>query len=577
MNLLSAKGREYRRILSSFVLIVLSTGVILTFILFVNFDRIAADLVEEYTVEELSQISQSTTLMFEISKSSILQYDANPAVLQLMNYDNLDTLARNDLLNRISGLIITMPYANSFYVYNKAAGHIYYNNLEFDPGIFPDHDIVRILESKDVRKLTPFARRVPVATDFTSFSYGSSGQKEEVYSFIYYDDIPGRSIVLNVSSGWLKDAIRSMNLSASQEIVILDAQGNVVLGNQQYGYLSNLSKDTVFCEILSSSRDSGVLVRQIAGKKCLVSYVSSEIFGWKYIRITPYSDVQGKLSRVVVTTFLIAVPVILLAIFGAQYFSRRIYAFFNRKVTGLSRQYAAEKDTGYDRRQDFLRRLLENGGECKQTALEFERYRLRLEADGGFRLVLFHIDRLEKYNHTYSAEDRRFFAYGLVNIINELADPVPQHEAVSMGNGFFALLLVETPEETEEVEKKLPPLIEEVQRRAEEYFAFSLTAVVSEPIADSADIPAGYAECRESTNYSLFTGPRAVIHISEVRKIQQKPYQIQVRRIHSLTDNLLLGKQREACQIYDEIVEEEFLYGAADNHGTTRAVHKIGT
>ena len=546
---------EYRRVLYSFLFIVLMTGSLLTVSLFFNFDRIASSLMQEYTVEELSQISQSTTMMFETSKSAILQYDTNPAVLQLMNYDNLDSFARADLLYRISGLIITMPYASSIYIYNGSAGYIYYNNLEFDSASFPDQNILHILDSGNVRKLYPFARSVPTATNFTDASHGSNGQQEDVYSFIYYDDAANRSIVLNVSTQWLKDTIQSMNSAAGREIVILDAQGNVVLGNKQYDYLSNVSKNTAFHGILGSRRPSGNLIRRIGGQKYLISYVSSDIFDWKYIRITPYASVQGKLSRVVVTTVLIAMLVIVLALLGARRFSRNVYAFFKRKIAVLSRQYAAEKSTGYDKRQDFLRRLLESGGDGERMASEFERYHIRPQADGSFRLVLFRIDRREEYNRVYSVEDRDLFAYGLVNIINELAEPISQHEAVAMGNGFFSLLLGMAPEAAPQAGEKLSAMIEAAQQRAEEYFGFSLSAVVGEPISDCANIPAGYAECRESMNYTLFVGHRAVIRADEVREICRTVCQIPVRQIDSLADNLLLGKQQEIRRIYDGIVE----------------------
>ena len=556
MNLLPVKRNEYRRVLYSFMLIVLVTGVILTATLFVNFDNIATGLVQDYTVEELSQISYSTDIMFETSKSAALQYNSNPAVLQLLNYDNLDLLTRAALLQQISGMTVTMPYANSLYIYNKPAGRIYYNSLEYDIGSFPDQDIIQRLESGKARKLYPIPRKMPSVSNFAGGVTPNDGQTNEVYSFIYYDNTADRSTVINVSSQWLKDTIQAMNTANRGEIIILDTSGNVVLGNDQYYYLDNIGNNPAFKNIVHSSRSSGNSVQNISGQKYLVSYVTSDIFGWKYVRITPYEAIRGKLSRLLLTTLFIGLAVTLLALVGARMFSHNIYQFFSLKMTNLAKRYSAEKAAGYEKRQEFLRRILEDAADHGRMAAEFAKFNIPFDKEKGFSLILFKIDHYGQYGQTYPPEDRDLFAYGLVNILNELSESMFGREAVSLGNGYFVLLLNLSPDEFRRSAENRQKLLQTAQSQAEAYLGFTLSVVLGEFIEDFSHISASYDECREAMNYKIFYGYQAIISVERVKEIKKKEYQMPTREITSLVDNLLLGKRQETRLVYDEIVGE---------------------
>lgn len=555
MQIFSIRQKDYRQILLSFAIVAFLTVGILTVALYANYSRVAAELVQNYTKEELSQVSHSTDTLFETSKSSLMQYASHPSVLQLMNYDTLDSPQRAALLQQVSSTFAQVPYANSFYIYNRVAGKIYYNSLEYAVADFPDQDIIKRLNDTSSPKLRPIARKVPSASNFGGSTTPDPTQTEEDYSFIYYDNTPDRSVVLNVSSQWVKETIDSMSESVGKEIVILDAQGNVVLGNQTYKYLQNVSDAPLFSSIFHHSQTLGSSVQTVGGQKYLVSYVTSALHGWIYIRLTPYNAIQGKISQVMVTTLLLAVLVLFGAMCIALLFARSVYGFFTQRISALNKRWAAQKDAGYDKRQEFLQHFFENSENHELRVAEFEKFGVQFTPGSGFFLLLFQIDRYEAYCRAYPPEDRSLFAYGMVNIANELVKLPVAAETVHMNGGRFALLMGGEQRDFENAGQSLRELAAAVQEKAKEYLSFTVSVVIGEYVSEYSEIPAAYNDCCGAMDYKIFSGPGAVLTVGETKEIQKREFQVPVHRVEALVDHLLLGKQQETHGDFDEIVE----------------------
>lgn len=550
------KSAGYIRIFYPIALVVLITSLILSVALYFNFTRTASALAQSYTADQLNQIRYNTDLMFENSKYTMLQYYSNPNVINLLN--DTDIAQRNlyEMLQQVYSVNINMPYENNIYFYNQAAGKIYYQTSAYDVATFPDQDILQKLKNiQSYKKLYPIPRKMPDDMDFKTGMLPG----EEVYSFIYYDGNPAlmkNAIIFNISSQWIKKFIDSMNAEFGKEILIADAQGNVMLGNGNYPYMTDISKKEAFSGVFTGGSSSGYSLKTIGGKKYLVSYVSSDVIDWKYIRITPYDAIAESFQKVLLTTLGIVAAVLLFSLLFGLRISNGINLFFKKRFSELEKRYALEKNAGFDRRQQYLRKLVELNEDYDSFFSRLHQYGIPFALNKGFLIVLFQIDTYQAYCRKYTPDDRELFIYGLINIINELAGETDfSHEAIDMGRGFVALVLNDSFTDFQKAAEKIGDLVAKIQGQAQAYLGESFSAVIGSFLEDYSEIPESYAECTDAMNYRIFRGENAVIPVTEVREIQQKDYKVSENGLKIMTEFLLLGKKEEALASYHQLIE----------------------
>lgn len=550
-------GRKNRRtmfshvkLFLSFAVIVLAANIILSSTMHVSYERHAVDLVQTYTVEELSQISYSTSFMFDAAKLTLLQLYANPAVLKLMNYADLDELEAASLLRQVGVVHINMPLVNSIYIYNKQANRIYYDGKAFPLPGFPDQDIiVRLQTDGEVGNLRPIARRIPAPMNYANAAIDLS-QTDDVYTFVFYDGHTDggidNAIVLNVSQEWMKNTIQAMNPGGSGETIITDAEGRIALNNDRYGYLENLNRYPELRDIVGSGQSSGNTIRMIDGEKYVISYVSSKLHDWKYIRFTPFEAVSGKLKRSLVTTIVIFLLVTVLAVLAVLWISKTVYGLFNKKISELETKYDAEKQAGFEKKQQYLRllatRTLEDGFHRKR----FARFHIPFLLESGFLTMLLRIDRYDDYCSRYGVEDRALLSYGFINIIEELAAPLFRQEAVDLGGGTMAIIFNVDDEDDETLTVRMESLAREIQEKIKQFLSVSVSVAIGDRLEEISDVPDSVALCAEALDYKLFHGPGALLYASGVKEIRKREYVFPESAMAELLERLLAG-DREAA------------------------------
>src|SRR5690606_18688976 len=126
-----------------------------------------------------------------------------------------------------------------------------------------------------------------------------------VYTFIYSESMgPGsmNSIVLNITDTWMINAISAMDKSRESRIFIMDADGVLVTSIDKEQTLSDLSRQAFAQTILGSGGKSDHFIGEVDGVRSLVTYVSSDTLGWKFVRYTPYRDAVQEIGRIRVRT-----------------------------------------------------------------------------------------------------------------------------------------------------------------------------------------------------------------------------------------------------------------------------------
>lgn len=549
---------SYVKIFLLFVAIVMAANIVTSSSMYVNSERHSAKLVQIYSAEELSQISYSTNFMFEAAKMTLLQLYSNPAVLKLMNQTDLGELETASLLSQVGLVNINLPFVNSIYIYNNRAHRMYFDGKAFPDTSFPDQDMIRRLESGTIDNLRPIARRIQSPGNYTS-TVPDDAQYDDVYSFVFYDSKSNQidnAIVLNVSQSWLKNTIDSMGPRTSGDTVIVDSAGLIALGNERYRYLDRASeKYPEFGSILDRGESSGYSVKTIDRTKYLITYVSSPILNWKFIRFTPYEAVSGKLKQLLSWTLIIFLVVTFLSVLAVLFISRFVYGLFSSKLREMERKFDDEKNAGFEKKQQFLRMLA--AGKIEEGILRkrLARYGINFRLDTGFMTVVFKIDRYERYCEQYSPEDRALLSYGIINIIGELAAPVFTHEAVDLGEGCLGLLLNTDVIDGEEFADRTEGLVKDVQEKTSQYLGLSLSASLGEGLEEIEEIPGSVSLCKEALDYKLFYGPRSLIYVSGIKELKKKEIVFPAQVVTQIIEALLAGDGEAVRQSCARLIE----------------------
>ncbi|WP_168122460.1 AraC family transcriptional regulator [Paenibacillus sp. HB172176] len=561
---------SYFKIFLSFVAIVLAANIALSTSMYVKYERHSVKQVQTYTAEELSQISYSTSFMFEAAKMTLMQLYGNPSVLKLMSQTGMDQLELASLLNQVGVENINLPFLNSIYIYNKRAKQVYYENAAFPVDSFPDQDIISRLEGGDVPNLRPIARRIPATIRYTQ-PPGEGGESDDVYTFIFYDGSSApidNAIILNVSQGWLKNTISAMDPRMSDNTLVVDSTGLVVLGNEQYGYLDTIGNDEGFGDILDQSVPSDYFIRTLEGAKYLITYVSSPILDWKYIKFTPYETVSGKLKQLLAWTLVIFVVVTLLSVLAVMYISKFVYGLFSSKIRELQNKFDHEKNAGFEKKQQFLRMLATRKLEDSLLRKRLTRYGIGFELESGFLAIVFRIDGYSSYSEQYSLEDRALLSYGMMNVMGELTRDYFVNESVDLGDGSLALLLNLNRGDEEELAVKLEELVKNIQAKVAEFLGVSLSASIGEGLEEISEIPGSVVSCKEALEYRLFRGPQSLIYVSGVKELKKKEYAFPESIVSEIIEALLEGNGDSVRSSVDQLIESTRGYSVASLQST---------
>ncbi len=527
-------GRKKMSMLSSvkfiltFVLIVLLTNIFLSSSMYASYKNHSLELAQNNAVEELSQLSYSTNFMFEAAKMTLVQLYSNPAALKLMNYDYLTELEAAALLQQVSIVNINLPFVNSIYIYNRNAEKIYFEGKVFPLDSFPDEDIVdQLKNTPNMDILKPLARKIPQVGTYTTLAPGRE-PAEEVYTFIFFEkqkEYVDNAIVLNVSQEWMKNTLDSMNPTISSETLVVDANGLITLGNGAYHYLDNIKDSFFIDDIMNDEKTSGHVIKNINEQDYLVSYVSSNVSDWKFIRLTPYDFVIGKLQRITLYSVFIFALVTVLSVMVVLFFSRNFYGIFSKRITELQRKFDMEKNAGYEKKQQYLKLLLTQQVDKSTMNHYFSRFKITLHTDKSLVAVVFKIARYPEYCEKYPPEDRELFTYGCINIINEIAANASfSGEAADLGEGLIGVLLNADGEENEDATLRLETMVKEIQSKTEEYLDMVFTVCIGDIVDDMGQVKESVDSCLEALDYRLFYEPRAVLYTSGIAEIKKKEY-----------------------------------------------------
>ncbi|MVQ34071.1 helix-turn-helix domain-containing protein [Paenibacillus sp. MAH-34] len=584
------------RMFTSFTLVFICILLALSYILYVNFQKIGVNFVSDANSKALSQISYSATYLNEASKTFAISLLTNYRVQSVMYNANNDYKDIQEALVDVSKLKDANQFVHSVYVFNGTSNQIYSTWLQSSntKDSFFDQGLISIIdEKKQVTrgKFYPILRQIPVFISADGKDIDNN-QKMSVLTYIFYeyedtaDRVKG-AIIVNVKVDYLKNLIQSLSSNGKNQGTtwILDEKGQSILGNMDQ--LSGEEKSAVLKPIQESSKGKDAFFSvTIQGKKHLITYVTSETLNWKFIHIVPYSIIFHDMERLGWITLAFCLGILIPGIFIVFYVSKKLYSPIRGlvgKVSALPRSPSSsiesKDDIGYlsdvismaiqqnevsigdkktafsIRKLEFLRRLVSHSLDDDPADLQsrLDHYQIGLYADKRHFAVIFLIDRYEDFIRTYSAADQQLFRYAIGNAAEEIASRSTNNCAVDLGDE-VVLILEACDESYEKQLRDISLIIAELQNWIQSNLKLSMTGVIGYSVKQLQDISISYQEAVQFSKYRFIFGQGSIISSDELKHMKTDDFRPPLQLEKTFDELLVYGKYEEAIQAYEQIV-----------------------
>ncbi|MNI26455.1 HTH-type transcriptional regulator YesS [compost metagenome] len=193
-------------------------------------------------------------------------------------------------------------------------------------------------------------------------------------------------LVINLKEDLLYDAVVNINKGRFGNIAILNPTGEVI-SYKDKNMLYQLFD--AFDEIPTDSHE-GYFVHKINGINTFVSYMKSDLNGWRYLALSPANEVFKKSNDVLKITLTITGLCLLLGILLMYLVSGRYYSSIRKIVQSIERQFGGSMMLGGNRDEfSFISQSFEHVFEQnEQFKLSFQQNELILRDHFLLNLVL---------------------------------------------------------------------------------------------------------------------------------------------------------------------------------------------
>lgn len=435
------------------------------------------------------------------------------------------------LQNRLDDVLSTNDYIESAYIYYHRDRFV----LSSRQGPVP-------IEDFDDRTFAEELTSKAVDTNDVNTRMLSAGSEDNRFVItmvkaipIYYNtSLPMAYVVINIKGFYLQEVIDSIKTNPDAVILVADAAGNVI--TQNAGTSANVRHAS---EYMSFPAEVPVdsYEKEIDGAETLVSYVSSEKYGWTYIYTVPMDVITAKIKIWLRTALIVSVFVILLGLAVSLLFSKRIFDPLKRmlqllknsemeeggkpggslkEVTQIERNVSRILDRNrrlelmmgeyeaYSRKKFLASLLSEAENEASNTLEKLTYYGLRFDPEGYVVTGLLSMDDYGKYcgEHTEKARNELF-----LGILDTLENDLLLHEnsfiVEAETNQLVWVMNYPAILAASEVKELAYAVAKNVHASIHERYPFSFTAGISSPYKGIANIPKSFYEASAAADHRL--------------------------------------------------------------------------
>lgn len=386
------------------------------------------------------------------------------------------------------------------------------------------------------------------------------------------------NIVMTMQERTLERAIQDAQWIQQGTILIIDREDNILACT----YPVNKNECLSYSQL---EEQKGIFHTEIDGEDSIVSYITSEKTGWKYISIIPaqiFFEEAKHIKRIVLISIFLCMTV---GSFMAYIFSKRNYMPIDRMIRTLNARSALvysseysdeinfieesmlsfidEKEKMYKKldkqklllKKNFLSRLLK--GQVREELIyeTCENYDIEFQSD-YFAVMLFYIEDYSNLFFEDNIEDidqAMEIAYFVIsNVSNEILNDKYRGWIVEVDNMVAGLINIDNAQES------LEATANQIKTFIDDNFGVVLSISISDVHPGISNIPIAYTQAAEALEYNKIMGKGQIINYSDLDRQHagsnsQQGYSLVEEQ--KLVNAICMGNYRDAEQILDDFID----------------------
>ncbi|MHA6480946.1 helix-turn-helix domain-containing protein [Paenibacillus sp. strain BS8-2] len=462
-------------------------------------------------------------------------------------YDSSDIIMQLRIQQRLENVVLASDYIHSVYIHYPREQFILSSMQGAVPlTAFSDKAFAESLAGERIDESLVRTRSLPAI---------SSTRHDNVITIvktlpIIHGGIPYAYVVMNIKSDFLVKIMDSLNTNQDAFLIITDQEGHV---------LSQKSSEDTFTfgaesglEFSMLEGPSGNLSAKVNGIDSLVSYITSEPSGWKYIYSVSKSSVTKSVQLWSRATIIVGVITIVLSLIGSFLLSKRIFHPVNRLLSLLRRVNSAGAGSergkemtqletkvnrlidhnrdltillkAYEthRKEQFLYRLASGVEPADAGTLERLRYyEVPLRASGHFAIILISLDGFAKFSQETHESVRNELVLRMSEHIREEAFIKQEYQGYLLEHESNELLLVlslDNPSDgPESMLSQLHRWIRNLHKTLQDVSNMTVTFGVSSLREGLEELGECYLEAESAVSQKLIYGYNNVIFYNGVK------------------------------------------------------------
>ncbi|MFC5404069.1 AraC family transcriptional regulator [Cohnella soli] len=535
-----------------------------------NFEHFALQMIYSQQQTDLQNTSRNVQAMAQSVRSVAITAFFDDMIKDLL-YSDVAEEEYVKYQKKMESYKNIYPFLQSIYIYNGRNMYtVPSEGFVFDRAGFPDKGIFPILDDiRNNRSHSIVLREIPnvlsgISTDAPS--------KIHVYSYLFFDTQlregkVSEAIILNISEEWVKQ-----NISAADEknnrIQIVDASGRLMTADPDRKLLSDMNNVDYMKKINSLKEPSGSFRMNASGVDSFITYTDTGVFGWKMVSITPYTKILQEISIMKKKTVMLVLLLLAISMLIMLYFSRRLYLPVKLVIQNYNRLESEQKSEFYNRKQQFLRKLVQTNDFESARSLHnaFQQYRIALDPADTFRVLLLRIDYYSDFCSKYNARERDLLKFGIMNIVSEHLNGHHKHECVEVAEDQILVLMNERAGDDSEHREKTLLLVQDIQSSTSTYLRVSLSVAVSELFEALSNLNFHYLKTVDLSDYRIIKGRQAIITEGSISH-RNEDFKYPQEQEKELADALIQGKFSEANRLLGVMIDHasSFSYTALNS------------
>lgn len=515
--------RVYRRLVLSYLLLLVVTVSLLSIILYSMFSARAVQEIDRTSKQMLAQVSYTANVVYgQIQDVTGQMLSDNEIMSFLYAKEDSKTVdyTANLFLNRIQGVY---PFIKNISVYNFTTG-AYIDS----PGLASNPGMAIKDETGDIGFFPRKAQSVTGKSTYRLWTFKIIPERS-------FTEVPKSAIVVDLDETYIRDTMQNISVSSPDSLTfVLDAWGKVLSHSNPDYFMEDFSSNEYVKKILANTDNQGSFVKNIDGVKNLVTYVKSSNLDLYFVTVRPYAELISNIYELRNWTILI---VILLVIAGAAIsllMSGNIYnpikslldkvnatdgtgstallrydeyelltnAFTEKIETAKSMESTLQRSSRA-LKDNYIIHLLKGNVSRIAVSSEMKReWESRLNGS-SLTVILFKIDGYRVFRERYNLVDRGLIRFAISNIAHELLGDIYRVDVANMEDDEIALILQSDLTPTED---PLYLIIGEIQDTVRSYYQISLSVSVGDPCGSVSELRDSYKSAQEYVTARLFLG-----------------------------------------------------------------------